>query len=574
MNHSLPDPKKIALLFLLVGSVWIFFSSNFLFFAVSSENYLFWEVVKGILYVLLTSGFLYGVMTHFRNKLVKALQLGQQHEEQFRKFYEESSLPSWISDPKRGILFMNQAAMDLFDYSPEQLKGAWPEELLNLEENKLAGGAELPEGKGKGGLRSFYSKSGEHYYLDLIINAIEYQGSPARLVVATNVTGFIQAEKDKQRIDNELYHYKKALDRSALLSVTDLDGIIIDVNNKFCEISKFSREELIGKKHNLINSSYHPSSYFKNLFKTVKKGEVWRGEICNMSKDKKLFWVDMSVIPVMDQFNEPEKYMAISYPITDRKAAELKSEKVQQELMTFMYKASHNLRGPVATLSGLLNIAKMEVKENNSLSYINMLNERTKHLEYTLGELIDITKIKQEDLSLTVISFERLVKKAFSKFRKEIEKYHIEVNTLIQLPLDWQFRSDPKLIISLFQYLIDNSIKFRSNATSSISVSIREQSGGALITFSDNGPGIEEEIRGRIYEMYFRGNERSTGSGLGLYIVSSIVERLNGYISLQSKPGQGTTFIIFLPDVRQMEELRKQEGGTYLPEKSMPLNQN
>ena len=573
MKHILPDPKKVAFLFLLVGCVWIIFSSKLLVFAISKEKFLFWEIVKGLVFILLTSIFLYRILLHFNKRLLEALRMGQQHENQFRKFYEESPLPTWISDPVRGILFMNKAALDLLGYTAEQVFGSLPEELVNLEENRYPEDSVKSAKVGKEkGVRSFYLRSGEHYYLDLSIHTIEYQGRPARLVIANNVTGLIQAEKEKQRVNNELYHYKKALDRSALLSVTDLNGVIEDVNSKFCEITKFSREELIGKNHNVINSGYHPTSFFRNLFKTVRRGEVWRGEICNMAKDGRLFWVDMSVIPVMDQFNEAERYMAISYPITDRKAAELKSEKVQQELMTFMYKASHNLRGPVATLSGLLNIARMEVKEGNSLSYINMLNERTKHLEYTLGELIDITKIKQEDLSLTVISFERLVKKALGRFKKEIAKYKIEVET--QLPFNLEFRSDSKLVASLFHYLIDNSIKFRNNDAPRICISVREQAGGIIIVVSDNGPGIDEEIRGRVYEMYFRGNERSTGSGLGLYIVSSIVERLHGYISLQSKPGQGASFIIFLPDVRQLEELRKKEGGTYLPDKSMSLNQN
>ncbi len=573
MKQSLPDSKKIVFLFLLVGFVWLFLSDWVISLFTSGEEQ--WGPAKGILLLAVMAGFLYFLLVYYNNQYKISLQQQQEQESQFRKFYEESPQPTWISSNERGVLFMNKTALKLFGYSGEQRGGGLTKELQNLEEDDHAD--KVQEGKAgqkERRIRNFYSKSGEQLFLDLIIHNIDYENKPARLVVANNVTSLIQAEKDKQRINNELYHYKKALDRSALLSVTDLNGVILDVNNKFCEISKFSAEELIGSKHNLINSHHHPTSYFQGMYKTIRQGKVWRGEVCNKAKDGKLFWVDMSVIPVMDQFNAAERYMAISYPVTDRKAAEIKSEKVQKELMTFMYKASHNLRGPVATLSGLLNIAKIEVKESNSLSYINMLNERTRHLEYTLMELIDITKIKQEDISIQLISFERLVRKVLGQFKKEIERNHFEIQTEFQYAGDWKFRSDPKLIVSLLHYLIDNSIKFRSNELPCISIIVREQAGGVLITLSDNGPGIDEEIRSRVYDMYFRGNEKSTGSGLGLYIVNSIVERLNGYINLQSKPGKGASFVVFLPDAHLLEDLRKSESNTYLPDKNIALNQN
>lgn len=203
------------------------------------------------------------------------------------------------------------------------------------------------------------------------------------------------------------------------------------------------------------------------------------------------------------------------------------------------------------------------------MGYLNMLSERTKHLEYTLNELIDITKVKQEELSFKNISFQDVVKSVLSGFKGEIDKGEIRVEQSICGCNG--FNSDEKLIRGLLYYLVDNAIKFRSNLEPCIQISVQEKTNGVLITIADNGPGIDESIRARIYEMYFRGNEKSTGSGLGLYIVSSIVERLNGYISLKSGKGGGTAFIIFLPDALYIAKLKQEDGGnTYLMDKSMP----
>lgn len=570
MKLNLPDPKKIVLLYLLAGVLLIFLASQLTTSAPSSGIFS-QEQLKSYLFIAVTALILFLLLNDYRRQLKSTLDYRRQTETQFRSLFEESPQPTWIVGENKRLFFMNKAAKELLGYAPEEAVEILSEELDWIDFGKASEHlAQQRERGGKENVQRFKSSSGKLLYLDLMVQQVEYEAKPAKLVIANNVTSLVEAEKDKKRINNELYHYKKALDRSAFLSITNLEGIILDVNPQFCEISKFSPKELIGKKHNVVNSGYHPPSFFQNMYQTIRKGEVWRGEICNRAKNGALFWVDMSIIPVIDEFNEVGRYMAIFYPITDRKAAEIKSEKVQHELMTFMYKASHNLRGPVATLSGLLNIASIEVKEATSLQYIHMLNERTKHLEYTLGELIDITKVKQEDLKIDTVHFEKLIKKELLSFSKEIEANRIQVE--VQTKLNLIFRNDIKLLSALFHYLIDNAIKFRKNEGPCIRIHIWSQSNGVFISVSDNGPGIAEEIRGRIYEMYFRGSEKSTGSGLGLYIVNSIVDRLAGFINLYSKPGNGSTFTVFLPDAFQLEKLKKSQRhtyNTYLPDKNL-----
>ena len=235
--------------------------------------------------------------------------------------------------------------------------------------------------------------------------------------------------------------------------------------------------------------------------------------------------------------------------------AELRSQneilhKVNQELDSFVYSISHNLRAPLLSLLGLLNLIKKEdeERENYFKEYLGMMHGSIMKLDATLKEILDYSRNARNQLEFQIIDLNMLIQESFTSFQylKGFDEMKKEFTIQKTNPL----RSDKYRLMFIFNNLISNAIKYRDNDKVNcwlrIETHIDHES--ATFIFEDNGVGIHEKYQNKVFDMFYRASELSDGAGLGLYIVKEAVNRLNGNIVLKSKVGEGTRFIIRLPN--------------------------
>jgi signal transduction histidine kinase/ligand-binding sensor domain-containing protein len=217
-----------------------------------------------------------------------------------------------------------------------------------------------------------------------------------------------------------------------------------------------------------------------------------------------------------------------------------------EQLEAFIYKASHDIKGPLRSIIGLTTVGQKDVTDETSLIYFDHILKSTTKLDNLLADLLELTKVKEAKVIKEKINFRELINEALAKF-EHLEEYS-KINFTIMVKESVDFYSDRKLLYSIIQNLIENPIKYRDvgkdNSYLDISVTVTEQY--AELKFSDNGIGIPLDIQHRVFEMFFKATERSKDTGLGLHIVKTSIEKLNGTISLESKPGVGSTFTILI----------------------------
>ncbi len=223
--------------------------------------------------------------------------------------------------------------------------------------------------------------------------------------------------------------------------------------------------------------------------------------------------------------------------------------KINSELDRFVYSASHDLRAPLMSVKGLLNMIKIDPEKKNVEHYLNLIERSVGKLDHFISDIINYSRNSRMDLMPKEICFQELVQESIDslKFMDGAEA----VRSIKNFTIDAPFYSDYSRLLIIFNNIISNSVRYRDvwKSDSFLKIDIHSTAEKAIITLSDNGVGIADEYVDKVFKMFFRANADSKGSGLGLYIVKGAVEKLNGTIHVISKLGEGTSFNIQIPNM-------------------------
>ncbi|MBL0743973.1 sensor histidine kinase [Chryseolinea lacunae] len=225
--------------------------------------------------------------------------------------------------------------------------------------------------------------------------------------------------------------------------------------------------------------------------------------------------------------------------------------KINSELDRFVYSASHDLRAPLMSVKGLLNMIKRDPDKENTEQYLELIERSVNKLDHFISDIIHYSRNSRMEIMPKRIDFHELLEESIEslKFMEGAEQVRSIKNIQVMAP----FYSDYSRLLMIFNNIIANAVRYRNTRTgadSFLKIDIFANEETALIRFTDNGVGISDEYVDKIFKMFFRANADSKGSGLGLYIVKGAIEKLEGTIQVQSKLGEGTSFTIEVPNVK------------------------
>jgi PAS domain S-box-containing protein len=363
--------------------------------------------------------------------------------------------------------------------------------------------------------------------------------------VATGTTAPTRARGNRsgsrEPSSQTLAQFKYALDQAAIVAITDQRGVITYANDKFCEISKYARHELIGQDHRIVNSRYHPPGFMRDLWRTIARGQVWRGELRNRAKDGSLYWVDTTIVPLLDARGKPCQYLAIRSDITRRKRAEarLLEQASLAKLGELAAMVAHEVRNPLAALKGALQVLGSRLPDDRPehhvvkamLNRIDALNDRVNDILLYAG-----TSPPQ----IERVALDRLLADAATSAKAAIGSRHrIEIDAG-----DLAVSADRHMLHEALVNLLVNACQ-ATNVANPIRATTETVGGWCRIAVADRGSGIPPAVRDRVFEPFY--TTKPSGTGLGLAIAKRLMERQGGSVTLEDREGGGTVATIAVP---------------------------
>ncbi|MCE2734063.1 MAG: PAS domain S-box protein [Chryseotalea sp.] len=393
--------------------------------------------------------------------------------------------------------------------------------------------------------QKFLRMNGTEMFVETIATPVIYKGNPATQVIFRDITDKKHAELQMRK--NEMLFTQ--LFESAPMAVVMLDerGRVHLVNNGFTEMFGFDKETLQGRNLNDFIVPEDLKNEGIDLNNLITSHRVVSIETIRKHKTGRLINVILYGVPVTLE-NQTIGIYGVYVDITDRKSVEEELKTRNTELDNFVYKVSHDLRAPLSSILGLVNLARLPGNTDNPMDYINLIGEKVDRLDHFISDVLSHSKNLKLDVAVAKVDLREVIAHTFSDLSYLHGASEIKQNVSIE---GIDFYNDPWRVAEILRNLISNSIKYRNldhRIQSEINIKIRIDHLRADISFTDNGIGIDPDSLDRIFEMFFRASEQSDGSGIGLYIVKNAVDKLGGQISVQSKVGIGTRFHIILPN--------------------------
>ncbi len=469
-------------------------------------------------------------------------------QERFQKLSQASFDAIVIHD--NGVLIdCNTQYLQMFQRSLEECLGAdtlhfFTEEsreiILSNIENQNEAPYEIV------GLR----KDGSTFPVEVVAKTIQYNHKEVRLGALRDIT--LRKRTEEVLVESE-ERFRSTFEQAAVgLAHITSEGQILRVNQKLAQLCGYDKEELLLLPIRELIDTANIEEDLAQIQKLVQgTAELYRAEKQIIHRKGKRIWVNLTLSCVLDAAQHFKYFTVVCEDITQRKKAEYELKQAHQELDKFVYNASHDLRGPIASLLGLCEVALLEVQDAQAKHYLGMIEETAQKMSIILSSLLLVNDIKKRRLQIEEVDFQQVFAQFQIHFASEIATRGAIVEAHIQA--HFAFHSDTELVEKLLSYLFANALQFyKLIDKEALRISFRveaESNNHITIKVQDTGIGIPKHLSERVFDMFFRGTERSKGVGLGLYMAKTIVNKLGGKIYIDYTYTEGTCLVIKLPNL-------------------------
>jgi PAS domain S-box-containing protein len=352
-----------------------------------------------------------------------------------------------------------------------------------------------------------------------------------------------------------------AIDQHAIVDIADKQGNITYVNDKFCGLSGYSRNELLGQKHTLLSSGYHPGSFWADMFARLATGQPWRAEICNRAKNGKLYWVDTTIVPIHGTDGQIQEYFAIQTDMTHLKLNEIEANNANQAKGEFLANMSHEIRTPMNGVLGMLDILQQTELSREQNRMVRTIRDSALSMLSLLNDILDFSKIEAGKMALEAIPtpVREIVEDVAQVMISMAVTKKIQLHTYVAPDTPIWILSDPLRLRQILYNLLGNALKFTLSTASipgqvMLRVELAQAKAGQVmlrISVKDNGIGMSAETVTSLFSPFTQADESTTrrfgGTRIGLSITNCLVEMLNGQIIVRSVLDEGSEFIVELP---------------------------
>lgn len=349
---------------------------------------------------------------------------------------------------------------------------------------------------------------------------------------------------------------ESALEGILIIEASAEDFPVIYANRELAVTLRLDPKHIPGMKFMEIIGNPIDNSSRDVILKALRYQQNYKGEFACQDKQNQnqLSWRLLHIAPVKNNLNQATHFVAVLSDITESKTAEktlleknVELQKTNEELDRFVYSTSHELRSPLMSVLGLINLLETEEDPEEQQNYTDMMKDTINRLDKILHNIIDYSRNSRMQVQHQSIDFQHLIRQSIENQRYlpgfEKVKFLIDVND------KYPFLSDPLRIGIIFNNFISNCLKYHNFQQDKpfVEIKVKTSPVNTLITISDNGKGISARHLPHLYDMFYRGTQESEGSGIGLYIVKEIIEKLKGDIEVYSTENKGTTFVIEFP---------------------------